>query len=130
MLASEAVENKRAAFPISDSTYFEVSKIRQYRQRRDLREVIERVSRYMVVTSRSVISVHEIEALLDQLIGPSPNLINAWTTSTGASLGRLAWLVASGYGQRRAKTSPLRSGRTTETVLRCLIESSQEPNWI
>jgi hypothetical protein len=56
---TSAVDEGSAVFPISDTIYFEISKIGRYRQRRDLREVIEKVSRYMVVTSRSVISVHE-----------------------------------------------------------------------
>jgi len=34
----------------------EVSKIGPYRQRRDLREVIERVSRYTVVTSQEQVA--------------------------------------------------------------------------
>lgn len=72
-----AVEGGSAIFPISDTIYFEVSKIGPYRQRRDLREVIERVSRYFVVTARSVISVHELEALLDHIVGPNPEPINA-----------------------------------------------------
>ena len=72
----EAVERGIAVFPISDTIYMEVSKIGQYRQRRDLREVIERVSRYMVVTSRVVVAEHEVEALLDRFVGPSPSPVN------------------------------------------------------
>lgn len=71
-----ALEGGQAVFPISDSIYFEVSKIATYRQRRDLREVIERLSRFMVVTSRTVVSSHEIEALLDRLVGPNPKPVN------------------------------------------------------
>jgi hypothetical protein len=85
-----AVEEKAAVFPLSDSIYFEVSKIGRHRQRRDLREVVERVSRYMVVTSRSVVSSHEIEALLDQLVGPSPHPINM--------MDYLDWGVARAFG--------------------------------
>jgi hypothetical protein len=85
-----AVDQETAVFPLSDSIYFEVSKIRRHRQRRDLREVIERVSRYMVVTSRSVVSSHEIEALLDQLVGPSPHPIN--------TMDYLDWGVARAFG--------------------------------
>jgi hypothetical protein len=85
-----AVERKAAVFPISDSIYFEVSKIQQHRQRRDLREVIEKVSGYMVVTSRSVISTHEIEALLDRAVGPNPNPIN--------TMDYLDWGVARAFG--------------------------------
>jgi hypothetical protein len=71
-----AVERGSAIFPISDTIYFEISKIGPHRQRRDLREVIEKVSRYFVVTARSVISAHEIEALLDRIVGPNPEPIN------------------------------------------------------
>lgn len=72
----EAVSRGAAMFPLSDSIYFEVSKIGTYRQRRDLREVMERLSGFMVVTSRSVVSVHEIETMLDAHIGPSRDPIN------------------------------------------------------
>jgi hypothetical protein len=79
-----------AVFPISDSTFFEVSKIKQFRQRRDLRDVIEMVSGYSVVTSRSVIATHEIEAALDELVGPSSRPIN--------SMDYLDWGVARAFG--------------------------------
>jgi len=85
-----AVDEGSVVFPISDTIYFEISKIAQYRQRRDLREVIEKVSRYMVVTSRSVISTHEIEALLDRLVGPNPQPIN--------TMDYLDWGVARAFG--------------------------------
>lgn len=86
----DAVDHHVAVFPISDSIYFEISKIGQHRQRRDLREVIERVSRYAVVTSRSVITTHEIEGLLDRMIGPNPQPINA--------MNYLDWGVARAFG--------------------------------
>lgn len=86
----QAVDSGAAIFPISDTIYFETSKIGPFRQRRDLREVIERVSRFMVVTSRSVISVHEIEALLNQKVGPNPQPIN--------SMDYLDWGVARAFG--------------------------------
>ena len=85
-----SVEAGTAVFPISDSTYMEVSKIGSYRQRRLLREVIERVSRFTVVTSRVVIANHEVEALLDDVIGPSPSPINSMTY--------LDWGVARAFG--------------------------------
>ncbi len=87
---AEAVERGVAVFPISDSIYMEVSKIGPYRQRRDLREVIERLSRYMVVTSRVVVAEHEVEALLDRLVGGSPSPIN--------TMDYLDWGVARAFG--------------------------------
>ena len=71
-----AADNRTAVFPISASIYIEISKIRNYRQRCDLRAVIEQVSRYMVVTSRFVIATHEIEGLLDRLVGLNSQPIN------------------------------------------------------
>ena len=71
-----AVEAGRAVFPIAETLYAELSKNHNYRQRRNLREVIERVSRYTVVLPLSVVAMHEIEAALDQLVGPSPRPIN------------------------------------------------------
>lgn len=86
----DAVDSGSAVFPISDTIYFEVSKIGQYRQRRDIREAIERVSKYLVVTSRSVVSTHEIEALLDRLVGANPTAINR--------MPYLDWGVARAFG--------------------------------
>lgn len=86
-----ALEDRTAVFPISDTIYIEISKIGQYRQRRDLREVIEQVSRYMVVTSRSVVATHEIEALLDGIVGPNPHPIN--------TMDYRDWGVARAFGR-------------------------------
>lgn len=66
-----AREDGRALFPIADTIYVEVSKINQHRQRRDVRHVIEALSGYYVVTSLPTIANHEIEPMLDQLVGPS-----------------------------------------------------------
>lgn len=86
----QARADGRAVFPISDSTFFEVSKIAQFRQRRDLRDVIEVVSGFLVVTSRSAISTHEIERALDEIVGPSSRPIN--------SMNYLDWGVAGAFG--------------------------------
>ena len=86
----KAVERGDAAFPISDSIYFEISKIGPHRQRRDLLKVIESMSRFMVVTSRSVVSAHEIEALLDRVAGSNPKPIN--------SMNYVDWGVARALG--------------------------------
>jgi hypothetical protein len=85
-----AVDEGIAVFPVSDTIYFEISKIGPYRQRRNLREVIEKVSRYMVVKSRSVVSTHEIEALLDRIVGTNPEPIN--------TMDYLDWGVARAFG--------------------------------
>jgi hypothetical protein len=85
-----AVEGGVAVFPISDAIYMEVSKIGQHRQRRDLRDVIELVSQYRVITSRVIIAKHEVEALLDELVGPSSRPIN--------EMDYLDWGVARAFG--------------------------------
>ncbi len=85
-----AVERGVAVFPISDSIYMEVSKIGLHRQRRDLRGVIELVSQYRVITSRVMIANHEVEALLDELVGPSSRPIN--------EMDYLDWGVARAFG--------------------------------
>lgn len=80
-----------AVFPISDTIYFEISKIGRYRQRRHLRDVVELISRYMVVTSRPVVSVHEIEAILDSWVGANPDPIN--------KMDYLDWGAARAFGR-------------------------------
>ena len=69
---SEAVTHCDGTFPISAVLFSELSKIQNHRQRRDLREVIEPLSRYMVLTHLALVTEHEVEALLDNLIGPNP----------------------------------------------------------
>jgi hypothetical protein len=101
-----AVDADAAVFPISDSIYMEVAKIGQYRQRRDLRDVIERVSKYRVITSRMVIAEHEVEALLDRLFGPSPDPVNA--------MSYLDWGVARAFG--KVGGFRIKSGATGEDV--------------
>jgi hypothetical protein len=85
-----ASDRREAVFPLSDSIYFEISKNGSHRQRRDLLQVIEPMSRFMVVMSRSNISAHEIEAMLDRIVGPSPKPIN--------SMDYLDWGVARALG--------------------------------
>ena len=73
---SSSVEKGEAVFPISLTIYAEILKIRNHRQRSDLRQAIEHLSRFFVITSRDVVVTHEVEALLDELIGPNPEPIN------------------------------------------------------
>jgi hypothetical protein len=87
----DAAANNVAVFPISDVIYMEVSKIGPHRQRRHLREVIERLSGYRVVTARSLVSTHEIEAMLDRRLGPNPKPINR--------MPYLDWGVARAFGK-------------------------------
>ncbi len=86
-----AREQRRAVFPISDAIYIEVGKIGQHRQRRHLRETIEALSGYVIATARPVIATHEIEAMLDQAVGPSRNPIN--------KMDYLDWGVARAFGK-------------------------------
>ena len=86
-----AREEGRALFPIADAIYIEIAKIRQHRQRRDIRLAIEALSGYFVVTSRPTIANHEIEAVLDHVVGPSPDPIN--------TMDYLDWGVARAFGR-------------------------------
>ena len=70
-----AVEREIAIFPISLSIYIEILKIKDYRRRCDLRKAIELLSRFSVVTPRFVVATHEIEALLDHIVGCNPEPI-------------------------------------------------------
>ena len=72
----KVVEEEMGIFPISLSIYVEILKIKDYQKRCDLRKAIELLGRYMVVTSRAIVATHEIEALLDQIVGPNPEPIN------------------------------------------------------
>ena len=71
----KAVADGTVVFPLSLTTYLEISKIRNHRQRRSLREVIELLSRYFVVTSLWIIACHEVEAVIDTMVGANPNPI-------------------------------------------------------
>ena len=81
----------KAVFPLSAEIYSEIAKITNYRQRRDLREIIEQVSRYKVVTSLADVANHEIEVALDLMVGPRRVPIN--TTNY------LDWGVSNAYGR-------------------------------
>ena len=72
----EGVEKGTAVFPLSSQTYVEILKNGHYRQRCDLGEVIEQISRFMVVMPRHVVATHEVEAVLDRIVGPNPQPIN------------------------------------------------------
>ena len=66
----QAVRERSAIFAISGTLYVEISKIRQHRQRLALREVIEPLSQYTTLIHLSYVVQHEVEALLDHMIGP------------------------------------------------------------
>jgi len=86
----DAVERGGAVFPLADAIYMEQSKIGSPRQRRDLRDVIERISSYRVITSRVVVATHEIESVLDRFAGPSQDPIN--------TMNYLDWGVLRAFG--------------------------------
>ena len=72
----QSVQASEAVYPISFGIYVEILKIRDRRRRSDLRKVIEHLGWFTVVTGRHIVVAHEIEALLDDLHGPSPDPIN------------------------------------------------------
>ena len=86
----KAVENQSALFPISDCTFKEIAKNHNFRQRRDLRVAIESLSQYFVVTSREVIATHEVEAVLDEIVGPAPEPVS--------TVHYLGWGVCRAFG--------------------------------
>lgn len=87
----EAKDSGAAVFPLTETTFIEVSKIQSHRQRRDLRRVIERLSSFQVVSSRLVIAELEIEAMLDEKIGPG--------SSPVVSVPYLDWGVERAFGK-------------------------------
>ena len=87
----KAVKDGRMIFPLSEHIYAEIAKITNHRQRRDLREVIEHVCRYIVVTSLTVVQTHEIESILDLTIGPRPVPLSA--------TNYLDWGVSRAFGK-------------------------------
>ena len=87
----KTVNDGKAVFPLSAEIYSEIAKITSYRHRRDLREVIEQVSQYKVVTSLANVAAHEIETALDQMVGPNPVPIN--------TIDYLDWGVSRAFGK-------------------------------
>ena len=98
-----AVEQGHAVFPVSLPIYVEVLKIGDYRRRSDLRKVIERLGGFVVVTSRHVIATHEIEALLDELVGPNPDPINYMDYLDWGVFRAWGCVVVSRSSRRRAR---------------------------
>ena len=85
-----AVSEGRAVFPLSAYIYMEIAKITNYRQRRDLCEVIDLVCRHMVVTALTEMVTHEVEAVLDRVLGRRPLPIS--------STNYLDWGVERAFG--------------------------------
>lgn len=85
-----ARDDGRAIFPISGTILAEVSKIGRYQQRRTLREIIEALSGYFVVTARDIIATHEVEEMLDRVAGPNPQPVN--------EMNYLDWGIARAFG--------------------------------
>ena len=106
----KAVGDGSSVFPLSVSIYAEISKITNHRQRRDLREVVEHVCRYVVVTSPSVVATHEIETVLDKTVGPNPVPLN--TTNY------LDWGVERAYGKAGGIRIELPSGEDVTDKVR------------
>ncbi len=88
----KSVGDGRAIFPLSEFIYTEISKIRNYQQRNDLRNVIEDLCQYKVVTALTIVVQHEIQAAPDEILGPYPGLVN--TTDY------LDWGVNRAFGKR------------------------------
>ena len=65
--------NNRACFPLSLHTYVELEKNTNHEQRKRLRHAIEQISRFNVVTPLHVVSRHEVEALMNIVVGPNPS---------------------------------------------------------
>ena len=86
----KAVNDRKAVFPISEYIYAEIAKITNHRQRRNLRQVIEQVGRYMVVAPLGDVVTHEVEAILDHMVGPSPKPLSR--------IDYLDWGVARAFG--------------------------------
>ena len=80
-----------AVFPLSEYIYSEISKIKNHRQRRDLRKVIDQVCQYKVLASLTDVERHEIEAVLDLVVGPNPVPLD--------SLNYLGWGVNEAFGR-------------------------------
>jgi hypothetical protein len=87
-----AATDGRALFPLSEVIFMEVSRNSQRRQRRHLADVMEQLSRFYVVTSRTVLATHEIEAMLEAKFGPHPMPVAA-TDYLDWGVGRALGLV-------------------------------------
>ena len=87
----KAVNDRKAVFPISEYIFAEIFKITRHRQRRNLREVIEQIGRYMVVAPLGDVVDHEVEAILDHMIGPNPQPLS--------KIDYLDWGVAKAFGR-------------------------------
>lgn len=68
--------HRRGIFPLSNSHYVEISKIKDPRQRQDLATVMEELSGFSALISPTVLKKIELDAVLDTRFPPSPT---AWT---------------------------------------------------
>lgn len=87
---TELSASEKAVFPISDSIYFELSKI-SHRQRLDLRKTIEEISQLYAILPIVTVVKYEVEEVLDRHFGPSntpyepvPYLGRGWAFALGS----------------------------------------------
>ena len=65
----DAYGSGTALFPFSELILMEITNIGQHRQRKDLREVLEALSGFKVVTSRSIVMELELDSMLNACLG-------------------------------------------------------------
>jgi len=80
-----------AIFPLSNSHYVEISKIKDPRQRQDLAHVIEELSDFITLLSPAALKKIELDAVLQEPLGSLPSRWNNYPLvgyGVGFSLGR------------------------------------------
>jgi hypothetical protein len=67
-----AVNSGRATFVLAGAHYSEILKVGSPRQRRDLADVVESLTRFRALVSRVTVMKLELAAALDFVLGPDP----------------------------------------------------------
>lgn len=70
----QAVQERRIVVPLSGEHFFEMTRIKDPRQRRDITDIMEELSNYQYLLGRPTIARLEIEAGVEHLLGESPFL--------------------------------------------------------
>ncbi|MFF6976234.1 hypothetical protein ACFZAV_00525 [Streptomyces sp. NPDC008343] len=106
----DAAQSERYLFPLSLTHYMELSGIQDPRQRGDVADVMEEVSGFTTLLTRSHIMRLEIEAALDQVFNTaSPHI---------ADIDLLGWGISHAMGQRGLQIGLAPGGTSDEARAR------------
>lgn len=119
-----AVKGGRVLFPLSAVHVFEMTRIKDPRQRRDVASVMERLSSFQYLLGHVEVARHEIEAAFDAALGTTTSLPRTPLIRTGVAYAfgkELTWNVRNEDGSDASQAIRARVGDEEYEALRTRI---------